>query len=140
MLVTLFVAMVSLNHRVEESSKLGVSLVGTRVATNARVSILAAGKDALAESDTTIILLILKLIPDLRSEVLAEERFGAFRESGEAFDVLRSLKMGSTLSRLFSLGLFDFLNSRKRDRAEFFFGINHSLNTVVHVLYKLDLG
>jgi hypothetical protein len=159
MLVAFLVAMVSLNHGVKESSKLGVALVAASVHSNAGVYVLAARKDALTERHTTLILLVLELGPNLRGKVFAQKRFAVSREFRVALDVFWLLKMSSTLGALFgflpSLGgfflLFSWLGffllfSRfgffnlggLGSRSEFFLSINHGFNAVVHVLHKLN--
>jgi hypothetical protein len=133
MLVVLLVTVVGLNYGVEKGSEISVTLVATSVATNSRVNVLAARQNALLESHTRLIGFVLKLFPNFGSEVLAQERLGASREDREILNVLRGLQMVTALSALRSLGSLG-------GRAELFLSIDHSLDTVVHVLNELDLG
>ena len=65
MLGILAVLVVVLNDLVEEGSKDLVAVVGASVDTNAGVGVFAAGEDGLSEGEAVLILLVLKLVPNL---------------------------------------------------------------------------
>ncbi len=65
MLGTLAVLVVVLNDLVEEGSKDLVAVVGASIDTDAGIGVLAAGEDGLSEGEAVLILLVLKLVPNL---------------------------------------------------------------------------
>jgi len=81
------VLVVVLNDLVEEGSEGLVAVVGASVATNAGVGVLATGENSLTEGEAKLVLLVLKLVPDLLGKVLGEEGLGACGELGEALNV-----------------------------------------------------
>ena len=77
------VAVVLLDDTVKEFRELIVSLCTTGVNTDARVDVLATREDALLEGDATFVTHVLVLLPNFRSQMLAEQRSSALRELRE---------------------------------------------------------
>ena len=86
-------AVILLDDGVEKLAEGGVGIRGTSVAANTGVDILAAREDALLEGDTGLVALVVVGLPDVLSEELADEGFGASGELGPACDILRLLKV-----------------------------------------------
>lgn len=78
-----FVAVVLLDDTVKEFRELIVSLCTTGVNTDARVDVLATREDALLEGDATFVTHVLVLLPNFRSQMLAEQRVNVLRELRE---------------------------------------------------------
>lgn len=73
MLVLLGVTVIFVNDLIKEGSEGIVRIVRSSIHTNTRVSPLAAGEDGLLESESKLILLVLELLPNLRSKALGKE-------------------------------------------------------------------
>ena len=82
---------------VHEGSEHSVGVVGPSVNANARVGVLAAREDGLPECEAILVALVLQLVPDGRSQVLHEERLGAFGELGEVSNVFWLGKLRANL-------------------------------------------
>ena len=67
---TMFV--VVFNDLVEEWCECLVAIVGTGVAANARVGVLASREDSLSEGEAELVFLILQLVPYLAREIFTE--------------------------------------------------------------------
>ena len=83
------VLVVVLHDLVEEVGEGGVRVSGAGVAANSGVDVLAAGEDASLEGDTGGVTLVVVLVPDVLSEVLADEGLGASGERGKSSEVIR---------------------------------------------------
>jgi hypothetical protein len=92
---TLSVLVVVLNNLVEEGSKDLVAVVRASIDTDAGIGVLASGEDGLSEGEAVLILLVLKLVPNLSWKVLHEEWFGSLGEGREINNVLRISKLRS---------------------------------------------
>jgi len=84
----LAVLVVVLDDLVEEGREDLVRVVRARVAANARIGVLAAREDSLAEGKAELVLLVLQGEPNLLRQVLRKKRLSAFGENGEVLDVL----------------------------------------------------
>ena len=89
------VAMVVLHNLVEEVAEGGVGVGRAGVAANTGVGVLAAREDAHLEGDTSGVLLVVVLLPDVLGEVLAHEGGATIRELRPALEILRSLEVGT---------------------------------------------
>ena len=136
---SLAVTMVLLNNLVHQRSEGSVGVMAASVDTNTGVCILGTREDSCLERDTTCILLVLKQIPHSFVKILAEKRCGSSGENGKAGNILRFLKMGTSLAFLFSLGRSSCL-CRGSTTTKLLLLSNHSLDTVVHVLDKFNLA
>ena len=87
------VTVVLLDDLVEQRGEGVESLVAAGVDTDTRVNHLATGEDALLESIAILVFLILALVPDIPSQSLREERFGARGEVRELRDLTGVLEM-----------------------------------------------
>ena len=87
------VAVILLDDLVEEVLEGGVGVLGTGVAANARVEILAAREDAGLEGNASLVALVMVLVPDGLGEVPGDSGVGAFRELGEASEVIGALEV-----------------------------------------------
>jgi len=85
--VGLLVAVVSLNNLVVKRGEHIVSVVGRRINTDARIKVLAAGKDLLLKVGSEHIFLVEALVPDVAGEVGGDAGLGASGEDGETGDV-----------------------------------------------------
>ena len=72
MLRCLSMTVVLLNNLVHKRSKGSVRVVGSGVYTDSGVSVFAAREDGLLEGETSRILLILELVPDIAIKALAQ--------------------------------------------------------------------
>ena len=132
MLVSGLVAVVLLDNLVHQQGEGLVRVVTSSVDTDAGVNVLGTREDCLTESETESILEVGTLVPDLSSQELAQKRLGSSREHGEASDVLGLLEVRAGLD-ISSGGILGLLGSGKS-----LFGINHSFDTVVHVLNEVN--
>lgn len=73
MFVFLFVTVVIIDDLIEEWSESIVRIVRSGVNTDSRFSPLGAGEDGLLESESVLIFLVLKLIPNLSCQALGEK-------------------------------------------------------------------
>jgi len=105
-LVCRLVAVILLDDGVEKLVEGGVGIHGTSVAANTGVDVLAAREDALLEGDTGLVALVVVGLPDVLSEVHADEGFGVSGELGPACDILRLLE-GGTASGTAGSGIGD---------------------------------
>ena len=91
------------DNLVEEVLEGGVGVLGTSVAANTRVDVLAAREDASLEADTSGVTLVVVLLPDVLGEVLADKRFAVLGELRPALKILGLLS--SALQTVRSEGL-----------------------------------
>jgi hypothetical protein len=87
------VTVILLDDLVEEILEGGVRVLGTGITSNARVEILAAREDAGLEGDASLVALVMILVPDGLGEVPGDCGVGAFRELGEADEVIGALEV-----------------------------------------------
>jgi len=100
---------------------------------NTRVSVLASRENGLSERNAMGILLVFELFPKFTRQALAEQRCGSSRENWEASDIFGFLEVGA------AFGLLTGGSSSSLDAsAKLFLLGNHSFDTVVHILNKLN--
>jgi len=64
--------------------------VTSSINTNSRVDVLASGPNCFLEAESIRVLFVLKLIPNILSEALGEERFGSWREYWKTSKIVES--------------------------------------------------
>jgi hypothetical protein len=74
--------MVFLNNFIHHWGKSGIRVVTSGINTNSRIDVLASGPNGLLERETVRVLLVVKLVPDILGQALAEEGFGSWWEDG----------------------------------------------------------
>ena len=90
------VTVVSLNDLVEQWSELGVARVRACISSNTGINVLATRENGELEGDTSVILSVLKLVPDVSAQVLAEQTLVTLGEHGVAGELVRGLEVGAT--------------------------------------------
>ena len=80
---------------------------------------------------------VLELIPDISRKVFGQKRLSSFGEDWEASELLRLCEMRSAFDLLFSTSSGS--SSRLCTSAKLLLLGDHGLDTVVHVLDKIDL-
>jgi hypothetical protein len=98
MLVLLGVAVILVDDLVEEGSEGIVRIVRSSINTNTWVGPFAARVDSLLESESKLVLLVLELLPNLRSEALGKERLCSSGEVGEVSDLIWAVKVRTNKS------------------------------------------
>ena len=92
-LVCWLMLMILRDDLVEKRSESVEAFVAARIDTNTRIGPLATREDALLEGVAILVFLILALVPDIPSQSLREERFGARGEVRELRDLTGVLEM-----------------------------------------------
>jgi hypothetical protein len=122
----LAVTVISFNNLVEERRELGVARVRACISSNTGINVLATRENGELEGDTSVILSVLKLVPDVSAQVLAEQTLVTLGEHGVAGELVRRLKVGATF-HIRSISLLG---------ASSLLGLDHGLDTIIHVLNK----
>ena len=95
MLICLFVSVIFFNNTIKKFLEFGVRIMGTGVATNARVKILNTREDAGLEGNARSISLVFVLFPNLLGQILRHKRFGSSGE--ETLPILQLRSIGEIL-------------------------------------------
>ena len=96
-LVSWLVAVIVLNHFVEESAEGLVRISRASIAAYARVNVLAAGEYASLERDADSVRFVVVLTPNVLGEEPADRRLAVGRELGESDQLFRSFQVRATL-------------------------------------------